>query len=258
MSSRPIIGVPTQTLEEIPGTLPKCWVMSHCYVKTLASVGGLPYMIPLLDDNDTLRAIYETLDGIFLCGGVDVGPTNYGQSKHSYCGRVDDARDRTELQLVEWAIEDKKPVFGVCRGVQVINVATGGTLYQDIAFEIKGAIKHDYFPTPERYSRDLLTHSVFVDTESRLGRMLGVRSIKVNSMHHQAIAQIGHGLMPTAWAPDGVIEALESQNGHYLMGVQWHPEELVPTDPRMYRLFRQFMRECNDFREKEDHIPKHG
>ncbi|MGB0389334.1 MAG: gamma-glutamyl-gamma-aminobutyrate hydrolase family protein [Ardenticatenaceae bacterium] len=250
MTCRPIIGLPTQTLEEVPGELPRCWIMSQGYVKTLASVGGVPYMMPLLEDLHTLRALYETLDGIFLCGGVDVAPENYGHTPHSLCGRVDQARDRTELQLVKWAILDKKPVFGVCRGIQVINVASGGTLYQDIAFEVDKAIKHDYFPMQGPYSRDLLTHSVFVDTESRLGDMLGVRSIKVNSMHHQAIAEIGHGLMPTAWAPDGIIEAIESQNGHYLIGVQWHPEELASSDPRMCRLFDQFIHESRTYREK--------
>lgn len=250
MSGRPLIGLPTQTLEEIPGELPQCWVMSQRYVLTLAAAGAVPYVIPLLDDQATLRAIYETLDGVFLCGGVDVGPQHYGQSRHRLCGRTDEARDRTELQLVEWAMADKKPVFGVCRGIQVINIAHGGTLHQDIAFEIKGAIKHDYFPIQGRYSRDLLTHSVDVDTESRLGSLLGVRSIKVNSMHHQAIERVGHGLVPTAWAPDGVIEALESQNGHYLVGVQWHPEELAATDPRMRRLFGQFIRESRRYREE--------
>lgn len=251
MSGRPLIGLPTQTLEEIPGELPRCWVMSQRYVLTLTSVGAVPYVIPLLDDVETLRAIYETLDGLFLCGGVDVGPSHYGQAKHRLCGRVDEARDQVELQMVEWAMEDKKPVFGVCRGIQVINVASGGTLYQDIAYEVEGAIKHDYFPMQGRYQRDLLTHSVHVDVESRLGSMLGVRSLKVNSLHHQAIERMGHGLVATAWAPDGVIEALESQNGHYLMGVQWHPEELASTDPRMRRLFRQFIEESRRFRDEK-------
>lgn len=249
MTGRPLIGLPTQTLNAIPGELPDCWVMSQRYVLTLTSVGAVPYIIPLLDDETTLRAIYETLDGLFLCGGVDVGPGTYGHSKHQLCGRIDDARDRTELRLVHWAMEDNKPVFGVCRGIQVINVAHGGTLHQDIAFEIEGAMKHDYFPVQGRYERDLLSHSVNVDTESRIGELLGVRSIKVNSMHHQALDRVGRGLVPTAWAPDGIIEAVESQNGHYMMGVQWHPEELASTDPRMRRLFRQFIRESRSFRE---------
>lgn len=248
MSHRPIIGLPTQTVEAVAGELPKCWIMSQQYIKTLASMDGVPYLIPLLEDKNILRSIYDTLDGIFLCGGVDVAPKHYGQERLSHCGRVDEERDDTELQLLEWAKKDKKPVFGVCRGAQVINVAYGGTLYQDIAFEITGAIKHDYFPSQGQYARNLLTHAVSIDTTSRLGRTLGTHSLKVNSMHHQAIAKVGESLKPTAWAPDGVVEGLESKNGHYLLGVQWHPEELVPSDPRMSDLFKRFMGECFSFR----------
>jgi len=251
MNYHPIIGLPTQTVEAVAGELPKCWIMSQQYIKTLASMEGVPFLIPLLGDKNILRAIYETLDGIFLCGGVDVAPKNYGQQKQSHCGRVDEERDDTELQLLEWAKKDKKPVFGVCRGAQVINVAYGGTLYQDIAFEIRGAIKHDCFPSHGPYARNSLIHPVSIDIESRLGRTLGARSLKVNSMHHQAIAELGSGLIPTAWAPDGVVEGLESQNGHYLVGVQWHPEELVPSDPRMCQLFKRFMSECFSFRKQK-------
>jgi putative glutamine amidotransferase len=248
MSGRPIVGLPTQTMEGDGNGMPNCWIMSQRYVSTLAGVGGVPFIVPLLNDQTALRAIYDELDGVFLCGGVDMDPRHYGAPRHRLCGRTDPARDRAELQLVQWAIQDKKPVFGVCRGVQVINVASGGTLYQDLAAEIAQSIKHDYFPIQGRYERDLLSHSVSVDEESRLGRLLGVRRIKVNSMHHQGISQLGNGLVPTAWAPDGIIEAVESVNGHYLLGVQWHPEELASTDPRMRRLFATFIQESRHFR----------
>ncbi len=251
MSGRPLIGVPTQTLEEIPGELPRCWIMSQKYVTTLASVGAVPFIIPLLEDMVTLRAIYDQLDGVFICGGLDIDPSYYHEHRHPLTGRTDLDRDRTELQLVQWAMTDEKPVFGVCRGIQIINVASGGTLYQDIENEYgNNPIKHDYFPVQGRYPRDLLIHSVRVDEESTLGSLLGVRSVKVNSMHHQSIEQLGEGLVPTAWAPDGVIEAVESQRDHYMMGVQWHPEELAATDPRMRRLFANFIRESRHFREE--------
>lgn len=248
MEGRPVIGLPTQTQEPQSDGTPRCWIMSQRYVDTLVSVGAVPFMIPLLTDPSAMRAIYDQLDGLFLCGGVDVDPANYGASRHRLCGRTDIERDRTELQMTKWAIEEKKPVFGVCRGVQIINIASGGTLVQDLAAQYEGTIKHDYFPAQGRFARDLLTHSVSVDTESRLGSLLGVRSIKVNSMHHQAIDQVGNGLYATAWSPDGVVEAVESGNGHYLMGVQWHPEELVDSDPRMRRLFHYFIRESRQFR----------
>jgi putative glutamine amidotransferase len=249
--SRPIIGVPTQTYNDDPN-LPACWIMSHRYVNTLTAAGAVPYVIPLLTDEATLRAIYETLDGLFICGGVDIDPSQYNEQRHRLLGRVDPERDRVEMQFVRWAMEDKMPVFGVCRGAQVINVAAGGTLHQDIAYNINGALKHDFFPYDGRYARDLLTHSVAVDTESKLGSLLGVRSVKINSMHHQAIDRVGQGLAASAWAPDGVIEAVESQNGHYVMGVQWHPEELATTDPRMRRLFTTFVRESMDYHAQHD------
>ncbi|MGH2543331.1 MAG: gamma-glutamyl-gamma-aminobutyrate hydrolase family protein [Ardenticatenaceae bacterium] len=248
MAGRPVIGLPTQTQPGNTEGLPDCWIMSKRYVSTLSDAGAVPFIVPLLDDMGTLRAIYDELDGVFLCGGVDMDPCSYSASRHYLCGTTDSDRDATEIQLVRWAIEEKKPVFGVCRGIQVINVACGGTLCQDLASQISHSIKHDYFPFQGRYERHLLTHSVTVDETSQLGRLLGVRSLKVNSMHHQAVERVGGGLVPTAWAPDGVIEGLESVNGHYLLAVQWHPEELAATDPRMRRLFRHFIRESSQFR----------
>jgi putative glutamine amidotransferase len=255
MPDRPVIGMPTQTQPGNLDGLPDAWIMSKRYVSTLSDAGAVPFIVPLLENRETLRAIYEELDGIFLCGGVDMDPLSYGQNRHYLCGRTDVDRDATEIQLVRWAIEEKKPVFGVCRGIQVINVACGGTLHQDLASVIPHSIKHDYFPVQGRYERHLLTHSVRVDDTSQLGRLLGVRTVKVNSMHHQAVERVGSGLLPTAWAPDGVVEGLESANGHYMLAVQWHPEELAATDPRMRRLFRHFIHESSKFRLKHRSKP---
>ncbi|MCB0075949.1 MAG: gamma-glutamyl-gamma-aminobutyrate hydrolase family protein [Anaerolineales bacterium] len=251
MAGRPLIGLPTQTQPGNPAEgMPDCWIMSQKYVSVVAGAGGTPNIIPLLDDMITLRAIYDELDGIFLCGGVDIDPTAYDAKRHFLCGTTDPDRDATEIQLVRWAVQDHKPVFGVCRGVQVINVACGGTLHQDVAQAYPNSIKHDYFPVQGRYERHLLTHSVEVDAHSDLGRMLGVPRLKVNSMHHQAIDRLGNGLIATSWSPDGVVESVESINNHYLLGVQWHPEELADTDPRMRRLFRYFIREASRFRDR--------
>lgn len=249
MTGQPLIGLPTQTQDATSEGMPRCWVMSQRYVNSVISVGGVPFVIPLVESEETLRSIYETLDGIYLCGGVDVDPHSYREARHDLCGRSDLDRDRTELMMVRWALADRKPVLGVCRGAQVINVACRGTLYQDLATEFPGAIKHDYFPFQGRYSRDMLTHSISVDVESRLGTLLGVRALKVNSMHHQAIERLGSGLVATAWGPDGLIEAIEgTDEDHYLMGVQWHPEELIELDPRMRRLFSYFMRAARAYR----------
>jgi putative glutamine amidotransferase len=242
MTSRPVIGIPTQTLEEIPDELPRCWVMSQQYVRVLVAAGALPWIIPLIQgDVATLRGIYDRLDGVFLPGGVDLHPSAYDEAAHDLCGQTDPARDEIELALTRWALEDGKPLLAVCRGIQVVNVAAGGSVHQDLAGQLPGAIKHDYFPRQGRYSRDLLVHEVEVTAGSRLASLLQTSRVQVNSMHHQGIKQLGAGLRATAYAPDGLIEGLESPNGQFLLGVQWHPEALVSRDPRMNRLFTAFV-----------------
>lgn len=243
MSSRPLIGIATQTQEAVPGQLPRCWIMSQKYVQVLASLGAVPWLIPLLpDDEQTNREIYERLDGVFLTGGVDVDPSQYGEEKHPKCGHTDPDRDAVELMLVRWAIEDKKPVLAVCRGFQVLNVACGGTLFQDVGSQFPHAIKHDHFPTASGDpTRDYLAHDVRVDPKTRLGKFVGAEQVLVNSMHHQGIKKLAPTLTPSAWAPDGLIEGVEgSSNGQYLVAVQWHPEELTAMDG-MRRLFTEFL-----------------
>jgi putative glutamine amidotransferase len=239
---RPVIGVATQTLEAVPGQLPMTWIMGQRYVRVLTALGAVPWIIPLLlDDEDTLRAIYDRLDGVFLTGGVDVDPDCYREQRHPLCGKTDPPRDWTEMRLVRWAMSDGKPVLGVCRGIQVINVAAGGTLYQDVEAQVPSAIKHDYFPTSTANSRDQLVHKVCVAPRSRLGNILGAAEMDVNSMHHQAVKDVAPGLVPSAFAPDGIIEGIEGGNGHYLVAVQWHPEELADKMASMRQLFASFL-----------------
>ena len=187
---RPVIGVTTQTLEEIPDELPRCWIMSQRYVRTLTASGAIPWIVPLLDDAETLRAIYERLDGIFLPGGVDIDPESYNEARTSACGRVDPDRDRTEIMLADWAMKDGKPILAVCRGAQLLSVAAGGSLYQDVTSEYPGAIKHDYFPKAGVHTRQDLVHPVTVVPDTRLSRVLGSSGFLVNSMHHQGIKQL--------------------------------------------------------------------
>lgn len=243
---RPVIGVPTQTQPAKPGELPRCWIMSQRYVRVLSQSGAVPWLVPLMpDDIDTLRAIYERLDGLFLTGGVDVDPSFYGEAKHPLCGVTDPDRDAIELQLVKWAFADHLPILAVCRGFQVINVAFGGTLFQDVADQYPDAIKHDYFPTADGTpTRDFLSHDVRVEPRSLLGTYLNVHH-PVNSMHHQGIKSLAPGLAASAWAPDGLIEGIEGTNGQFVVAVQWHPEELTENDDGMNRLFKAFIAACD-------------
>ena len=258
-TARPILGVPTQTLQSlggIPAEFPPSWVMSQRYIQTLANAGGLPWMLPLLcDDAASMRAMYERLDGLFLPGGADIDPTSYGVGRHPKCDeRTDPCRDELELTFVRWAIEDGKPVLGVCRGLQIINVARGGAIWQDLADEVPGTDKHDYFPFDGRYGRDHLAHPVAMTGTSRLRDLLGADEVPVNSMHHQGVRSLGADLVATAQAPDGVVEAVEGAGDAFLVGVQWHPEALTERDPRMRRLFDAFVDAATTWREQQSAV----
>jgi putative glutamine amidotransferase len=219
--------------------------MNHRYFAALLKVGAAPWMVPLVpDDESALRALYEMADGIFLAGGVDVDPASYREDKLDVCGRTDPDRDAVELLLARWAIEEQKPILGVCRGLQVINVACGGTLQQDLADR---TIKHDYFPT-QGYARDHIAHSATVARASHLGRIFDSDTIAVNSMHHQGINKLGPGLAATVTAPDGLIEGIEGANGAFLVAVQWHPEMLIDRDAGTRRLFQAFVDAARNYR----------
>jgi putative glutamine amidotransferase len=241
MPRRPVIGIATQTLAAMPGERPHCWVMGRSYIEELRKVGAIPWIIPLVPhDNDTLQQIFERLDGVFITGGVDVDPRHYGESKLPLCGETDPDRDAVEIGLLRHALSRDLPILAVCRGIQILNVTCGGTLYQDVTTQVPTAIKHDYFPTPEKPSRKYLAHDIAVKPNSRLGRILRDEVVPVNSMHHQAIKDLAPNLKPTAHAADGIIEAVESNDDRYLIAVQWHPEELTESHAGMARLFRSF------------------
>ena len=242
--TRPLIGIPTQTLQAIDGIpegLPHSWVMNARYNAAVADAGGLPVMLPLLEEDPaTLRALYDRLDGLVLAGGVDLDPQSFGEAPHPALGRTDPARDAVELTLARWAIAERKPVLGLCRGHQVLNVALGGTLWQDIAAQVPGALKHDYFPTAG-FARDYLAHEVTPVPGSRLAEAFGAAPVAVNSMHHQAVKRLAGPLLASAHAADGLVEALESGGEHFLVGVQWHPEVFEQRHAGTQRLFRAFV-----------------
>ncbi len=244
MSKRPIIGVTTQTLQAIdgiPAGLPQSDVMNQRYYIAVALAGGAPILVPLLDDEpEALRGAYEACDGVLIPGGVDVDPKYFNEDPHPKLGRIDGARDRVEMQMTRWAVEDSKPLLGLCRGLQVINVTLGGSLYQDLEDQYPEAIKHDYFPT-YGYDRDHLAHEVTLTKGSRLRHLMEMERIPVNSMHHQGVKTLAPSLMASAIAPDGLIEAVESTSDHFLVGVQWHPEVFEMTDPHTRHVFREFI-----------------
>src|ERR1700722_19343982 len=222
MPRRPVIGIATQTLAAVPGERPACWVMGRSYIEELRKVGAIPWIIPLVPhDTETLQNIFDRLDGVFITGGVDVDPSHYGESKLPLCGDTDPDRDAVEMALLRHALNRNLPILAVCRGIQILNVTCGGTLYQDVRSQVPTALKHDHFPTAEKPSRKFLAHEISVRPRSRLGGILGDEVVPVNSMHHQAIKDLAPNLAPTAYATDGIIEAVESVDGGYLIAVQW-------------------------------------
>ena len=242
---RPLIGVTTQTLQVIdgiPADLPPSWVMNQFYVRSLVNAGGAPVLVPLIGyDGPALRAVFDGLDGLLFPGGVDVDPDNYGGDVTGKLDRVDADRDATELMLARWALEEKKPVLGLCRGFQLLNVAAGGTLWPDLAHDQPEMQKHDFFPS-QGFTRSHLAHAVEVRQGTRLSGALGARSpVMVNSMHHQGIRKLGDQLVAVAVAPDGLVEALERSGEGFAVGVQWHPEMFASGEPSVGRLFEDFV-----------------
>jgi putative glutamine amidotransferase len=227
----PLIGVTTSVSV---GLSPERAFVNASYLRAVQSAGGIPVLLPPQLVGDAREQLWRRLHGLLLTGGADIDPARFGELPHASVYDVSAARDELELSLVGEALEAEVPVFAICRGIQVLNVALGGTLIQDLPSEIGTQIAHSQ-PAP----RHEPTHAVSVSGETRMADVLGAHDVRVNSFHHQAIKKLGRGLRDVAWAEDGVIEAVEMPDARGLvLGVQWHPEDLVPHDPAAANLFR--------------------
>jgi putative glutamine amidotransferase len=238
---KPIIGLTAWRSESSSGSLQH--TISESYIQALAEAGAAPVLIPLALSEEALDRIIQHLDGILFTGGGDVAPDRYGRGQdanHPKLGSVDVDRDRIELHLFLQAVRQKKPFFGICRGIQLINVALGGTLYIDITDELPGAVKHAFYAG---YPRDYLGHTVQVTPGSRLERILGGNLIEVNSLHHQGVEVLAPSLQATAFAPDGLVEGVELNGYPFGVAVQWHPECMQQYAP-MRALFSSFVEAC--------------
>jgi putative glutamine amidotransferase len=236
----PLIGVTVPAEPSADSDERVVFSLKVTYVERLLQCGALPFLVLSSLDDERLRAAYELLDGVLMPGGADVDPALYGATPHPKLGHVDPALDRVDTELVRWAVEDGKPLLGICRGSQVINVACGGTLYQDIGSELPDALPH---PTrsPNRYR---LSHDVALAANSRVASATGSTELCVNSTHHQAIRDVAPDWRAVGHAPDGVIEAIEREtsDGAFALAVQWHPEELWQLDDApTRRLFHAFV-----------------
>jgi len=232
--SKPLIGITTRNGKDPDGH--PIVTIQHSYVKAVINAGGLAIPIPSILPEEDLQQLYSQLNGILFTGGGDISLDYFPGSPHPRIDGVDDARDATEISLMRSSVNDGKPLLGICRGAQVMNVALGGTLYTHVIDQLIGAIDHDY---PGNLRRAIV-HPVHVDETSRSAEIFGETLLNVNSLHHQGLKDIAPGLRVVGHAPDGLVEVVEISDHPYAVAVQWHPEWL--TDQlSMQRLFKSFV-----------------
>jgi len=229
--SAPLIGVSTSvTIDEYPERA----YVNAAYLRAVEQGGGVPVLLAPQLSAAARDALWPRLDGLVLTGGGDIEPSRFGEAAHPKTALVSTDRDALDLELVDRALRDDVPMFAICRGLQVLNVALGGSVHQHVPDAFGDGIQHS-----QAARRDVATHDVKLQTEgTRLGAILGTSELRVNSFHHQAVHRLGRDLRDIGWAPDNVIEALEhADRRRFVVAVQWHPEELVGHDAAARALF---------------------
>jgi putative glutamine amidotransferase len=238
MSSRPLIGVTTsemrvaKNVEPTPQGEPprKEMALGLAYLRAIEASGGLPLVIPPMP-SAAIAPLVDRLHGLCLSGGPDLDPVAYGAAPHAELGPTEPELDRFELGLTREAHARNLPILAICRGAQLLNVATGGTLFQHVPDRTDGTIDHR-----QTGAADRLTHLVDLAGGSLTAAVMGATEISVNSFHHQAVDRLGRGLLAVGWSPDGLVEAIEAPARDFVLGVQWHAECLAEL-PEQKRLF---------------------
>lgn len=210
--------------------------MLRGYMKGIELAGGIPVMLPLMDDEDSVERMADMFDGFVFTGGPDIAPERYGQAPLPECGETIPGRDALETKLLSAVLGRNKPVLGICRGLQLINTVLGGTLYQDLPSQHPSQISHRMTPPYDR-----AWHEVSLEEGSPLRTLLGRDRIGVNSCHHQAICVPASGLVPMAWSPDGLIEAVYMPEKKFLWAFQWHPEFSYKVNSDSVAIFKTFV-----------------
>ncbi|WP_208560589.1 gamma-glutamyl-gamma-aminobutyrate hydrolase family protein [Marinilactibacillus kalidii] len=243
---KPVIGILGNVLTNFSPryeSLPISYT-PHGFVEALQAAGALPVIFPISSEENA-RQYVKSVDAILLAGGQDVSPLSYGEEPHLKLQDTSLERDQFEMAVIKEAWAENKPVLAICRGLQIFNVAFGGTLYQDVSLYPSLGVQHVQESTPETAA-----HSVKIKEDSWLGQLYGT-SAHVNSYHHQAIKELAEGLRPVGWSSDGLIEAFESSDDqHITIGVQWHPELMIHNNKAAQGLFDAYVKTVIDWKKK--------
>ncbi|UMZ75005.1 gamma-glutamyl-gamma-aminobutyrate hydrolase family protein [Natranaerofaba carboxydovora] len=206
------------------------------YTKVIEKLGLVPILIPSLSSMDAKKGLLKHLSGLILTGGVDVDPVYFGEEPLLGQGEIEPLRDKLEIFLTRKALDKNLPLLGICRGMQVLNIAAGGDIYQDIYSQLDNTLKHEQI-APGRHP----THGIDIQEDTKLYQITGKKNIRVNSFHHQAIRNIAPGFVESAKSPDGIVEGMESTMHSFALAVQWHPELLWEVQVESNNVFNAFV-----------------
>jgi len=234
---RPIIGITCSTTES-------GYSVVASYINAIEMSRGIPIPLPSVKSEECILEFVNLIDGLLLSGGVDVDPYFFGEEPKPLMGKIDVERDYMELFIIPKALEIDLPILGICRGIQVLNVAAGGTLYQDISMHTESILKHRQ-DAPGSYA----THFIHVQPKSKLMEILGKPLIRTNSFHHQAVKEVASGFIVSAIAEDKIIEGIESTKHSFVIGVQFHPESMFQNNPPIINLFDSFVKAAKTYKQ---------